>query len=407
MSAPTPGDGGGPVGPPVGDLLVTGARLVDAAGVHDGTWVLARDGEVVARGTADVPPVPAGTEVLDADGALLTAGFVELHHHGGGGHAHEDGPAAVLGSAAAHRAHGTTRSVVSFVADDVDVLAGRLAGVADLVAEHPGVLGSHLEGPFLAVERKGAHSADALVDPTPSAVRRLLDAARGTLRQVTLDPRREGAAEAARTFAAAGVVVAVGHTEATYDEAAAAFDRGARLLTHAFNAMPGLHHRAPGPVAAALADDRVVLELILDGEHVHPAVAAVLLAAAPGRVALVTDAMAAADCAGGRYPLGALDVVVADGRAVLEGTDTLAGSTLTTDRALAVGVAAGLPLPALVDAATAVPARVLGQDGRLGALVPGAVADLVLLDDDLSVRLVRTSPARARERGAAPVARAG
>ncbi|MEJ5943736.1 N-acetylglucosamine-6-phosphate deacetylase [Pseudokineococcus basanitobsidens] len=391
---------GSVVGPPVEDLVVHSARLVDAAGVHDGAWVAARAGQVVARGTADGwREHAAGAEVLDADGALLTAGFVDLHGHGGGGHAHEDGPEAVLDATAAHREHGTTRSVVSFVADDVDALARRLAGVADLCAEHPHVLGSHLEGPFLALERKGAHSADALVDPTPAAVRQLLDAARGTLRQVTLDPRRPGAAEAARTFVAAGVVVAVGHTEATFEDARDAFDAGARLLTHAFNAMPGLHHRAPGPVAAACADERVVAELILDGEHVHPAVAALLLAAAPGRVALVTDAMAAAAGEEGRYRLGGLDVVVAGGRAVLEGAGTLAGSTLTQDRALRTGVAAGLPLPALVDAATAVPARVLGQQGRLGALVPGAVADLVLLDDDLAVRSVRPSRAPARRTG--------
>ncbi|WP_299038431.1 N-acetylglucosamine-6-phosphate deacetylase [uncultured Pseudokineococcus sp.] len=398
------GGAGTVVGDVVEDLVVHSATLVEAAGAQPGTWVAVRGGEVVARGVGGGWREHAGgsgTEVLDADGALLTAGMVDLHGHGGGGAAHEEGPGAVLAAAAAHREHGTTRSVVSFVSDAVDVLAERLAGVADLVEEHPHVLGSHLEGPFLALERKGAHSPGALVDPTPAAVAHLLDAARGTLRQVTLDPRRDGAVEAARAFAAAGVVVAVGHTEATHDEAAAAFDAGARLLTHAFNAMPGLHHRAPGPVAAACGDERVVLELVLDGEHVHPAAAAVLLRAAAGRVALVTDAMAAA--AGGedgRYRLGGLDVVVSGGRAVVEGTDTLAGSTLTLDRALRTGVAAGLPLPVLVDAATAVPAGVLGLRGRLGALEPGRVADLVLLDDDLVVRSVRPSRRRVVPPGA-------
>lgn len=406
-AATTATGGASVVGPPVEDLVVHGADLVDAGGRHPGTWVVARSGAVVARGTGDGWRAHAdGAELLDAGGALLLAGMVDVHTHGGGGRAHEEGPGGVLAAGAAHLEHGTTRRVASFVADDVDALAERLAGVADLVDEHPHLLGSHLEGPFLAVERKGAHSADALVDPTPSAVQHLLRAARGTLRQVTLDPRRDGATEAARSFAAAGVVVAVGHTEASHDEAAGAFAAGARLLTHAFNAMPGLHHRAPGPVAAACADDRVVLELILDGEHVHPAMASLLLRAAPGRVALVSDAMSAAAGEDGRYRLGGLDVVVAGGRAVLEGTDTLAGSTLTLARALRTGAAAGLPLPALVAAATAVPARALGLGEVLGALEPGRAADLVLLDEDLAVVAVRPAVRRAvprpREVGEVP-----
>ncbi|GAA2025345.1 amidohydrolase family protein [Pseudokineococcus marinus] len=387
---------GSVVGPPVGDLVVRSALLVDAGGRHPDAWVAARDGLVVARGAGGGWREHArGAEVLDAEGALLVAGLVDAHTHGGGGSTHEDGPGAVLAAGAAHREHGTTRRVASLVSDDVDALAERLAEAADLVDDEPGLLGSHLEGPFLAVERKGAHDAGALVDPTPAAVAHLLRAARGTLRQVTLDPRRAGAREAVRAFAAAGVVVAVGHTEASSDDAAAAFADGARLLTHAFNAMPGLHHRAPGPVGAACADERVVLELVLDGEHVHPAVAAVLLRAAPGRVALVSDSMAAAAGGDGRYRLGGLDVVVEGGRAVLEGTTTLAGSTLTLAGALRTGTAAGLPLPALVDAATAVPARALGLGGRIGALAPGRAADLVLLDEDLAVRAVRPSARRA------------
>ena len=228
----------------------------------------------------------------------------------------------------------------------------------------------------------------------------LLAAARGTLRQVTLDPLRPGADAAIEAFVRAGVVVAVGHTEADHDRARAAFDAGARLLTHAFNAMPGIGHRAPGPVVAAIEDPRVVAELVLDGEHVHPAVAALLIGAAPGRVALVTDAMAAAAGSDGRYRLGEVEVDVLDGRATIaggegtEGRGPLAGSTLTLDRALRVGVAAGLPLPVLVGAATAVPARVLGLGDALGLLAPGHAGDLVLLDDALSVVDVRLSGAR-------------
>lgn len=380
---------------PGGPLVVRSTTVVDAAGVVTDAWVSSRDGRITATGSGDGwREHTEGAEVVDGSGGYLVPGFVDLHVHGGGGHAHEDGPAGVLGAADAHRRHGTTRSVVSLVSDTVDALCERLAAVADLSETHPHVLGSHLEGPFLAHARKGAHDPDRLVDPTPERVRRLLDAARGTLRQVTIDPEREGAEAATATFREAGVLVAVGHTDCDHDTAARAFRAGASLLTHAFNAMPGIHHRAPGPVVAALDDPSVTLELILDGEHVHPRVAAFLLAAAPGRVALVTDAMAAAAGEDGRYELGGLEVVVADGRAVVAGTDTLAGSTLTMDEALRTGVAAGLPLVDLVAAATSTPAHALGLGSVLGRVQTGFLADLVLLDGSLEVRQVHLSGLR-------------
>lgn len=367
-------------------LVVRSTTVVDEAGVVPDAWVATRDGRITHVGRGDGwREHQDGATVLDGRDRTLVPGFVDLHVHGGGGHSHEEGPEAILAATAAHGRHGTTRSVVSFVSDTVEALCDRLATVADLAALHPAILGSHLEGPFLAEARKGAHDPARLVDPSPAAVRRLLDAARGTLRQVTLDPQREGAPAAVDAFREAGVVVAIGHTDSDHAVAAATFRRGATLLTHAFNAMPGIHHRAPGPVVAALDDDTVTLELILDGEHVHPRVAALLLGAAPGRVALVTDAMAAAASQDGSYLLGGLAVDVSQGRAVVRGTDTLAGSTLTMDRALRTGVAAGLPLATLVAAATSVPARVLGLGSTLGRVAVGHVADLVLLDDALDV----------------------
>lgn len=376
-------------------LVVRSTTIVDVGGTVTDAWVSSRDGRITGTGRGDGWHAHAeGATVVDGSGCYLVPGLVDLHVHGGGGHSHEDGPAGVLAATAAHRSHGTTRSVISFVSDTVDALCERLAAVADLAETHPEVLGSHLEGPFLAQARKGAHDPARLVDPTPESVRRLLDAARGTLRQVTIDPERQGAAEAVAAFREAGVVVAVGHTDCDHAVAAQAFRDGASLLTHAFNAMPGIHHRAPGPVVAALDDDTVTLELILDGEHVHPRVAAVLLAAAPGRVALVTDAMAAAAGQDGDYDLGGLAVAVRNGRAVVAGTDTLAGSTLTMDRALRTGVAAGLPLVDLVAAATATPAHVLGLGSVIGRVSAGFAADLVLLDQALEVVQVHHSGLR-------------
>ncbi len=257
-----------------------------------------------------------------------------------------------------------------------------------VAGEDPTVLGAHLEGPFLAATRCGAHDPAYLRAPTLPDVRRLLDAARGTLRQVTLAPELPGALEAIPVLVGAGVTVAVGHTEADLDLARRAFDAGARLLTHAFNAMPPLHHRAPGPVGAALADDRVTLELVLDGHHVHPTVAVLLFAGAPGRVALITDAMAAAGAGDGEYRLGALDVVVREGRATLGNDGPLAGSALTQDAALRSAIAAGLTPVEAVTALTATPARALGLDDRLGRIAPGFAADVVVLDEDWTVRHV-------------------
>jgi N-acetylglucosamine-6-phosphate deacetylase len=205
---------------------------------------------------------------------------------------------------------------------------------------------------------------------------------------VTLAPELPGGLDAVRRLAGAGVTVAVGHTEADLTTTAAAFDAGARVLTHAFNAMPGLGHREPGPVGAALRDQRVTIELILDGAHVHPVVAGLLMSGAPGRVALVSDAMAAAGGPDGGYRLGGRDVTVRDGVAVLAGTTTLAGSTLTLDAALRNALAQGVDPVAAVAAVTAVPARALGLGDRLGRLAPGYAADVVVLDHDWTVRAV-------------------
>src|SRR5258708_30145121 len=188
---------------------------------------------------------------------------------------------------------------MSLIVSPVLTLERSLAAIAEIAERDPLVLGSHLEGPFLAPGRRGAHNADFLVSPSPPVIERLVAAARGTLRQVTIAPELPGALDVIPALAQAGVVVAVGHTEADEGQAQAAFDRGARLLTHAFNAMPGIGHRQPGPIVAAIRDERVTAELILDGGHVHPDVARLLLDAADGRVALITDAMAAAGSADG------------------------------------------------------------------------------------------------------------
>jgi len=369
-------------------LLLHSAHRIDERGEVPDAWVLF-DGTTIAASGLGLASAPHADESMDLGGARLVPGFIDLHGHGGGGHAYDNGGAELAAALDAHRVHGTTRSVVSLVANPLGELRERLSEIAALTATDPLVLGAHLEGPYLAPDQRGAHNADFLREPDPESVESLLDAAAGTLRQVTIAPELPGALEAIAEFAAAGVTVAIGHTEATFERTRDAFDAGARMLTHAFNAMPGLHHRAPGPVLAALEDPRVTLELILDGHHVHPGVAALLFGEAPGRVALITDAMAAAAAADGDYRLGSLNVSVRDGLAVLSGTSTIAGSTLTQDVALHLALSeVGLDPSVAVAALTAVPARALGLGGRLGLLEPGYAADAVALTDDGTVTRV-------------------
>lgn len=365
--------------------LVHSVRLVDDGRLTEDAWVLFDGGRVRATGVGRERP--AADELFDGDGGCLVPGFVDIHGHGGAGVSYDDGPDAIRAARALHLAHGTTRAVISLVTASLDDLAARAAMVADLASADPTILGSHLEGPFLDPGHKGAHAEELLRTPDAASVDRLLAAGRGTIRQITLAPELPGAHAAIARLVDAGVAVAVGHTDADADAARRAFDAGATILTHAFNAMRAIHHRAPGPVVAAMRDGRVILELIADGTHVDLDLIAVVFAAAGDRIALVTDAMAAAGSGDGRYELGGLEVVVDQGVARLAAGGAIAGSTLTQDAALRRVVAAGVALPVAVRALTATPARAVGR-ADLGTLAVGGVADAVLLDDDLHVERV-------------------
>ncbi|MER3388438.1 MAG: N-acetylglucosamine-6-phosphate deacetylase [Microcella sp.] len=366
--------------------LLSGGRLLDADGSRHG-WVLLEGDRIAATGLGVAPsgsdaPPPAAT-TIDLTGRTVTPGFIDLHGHGGGGAAYDNGPDEIRQALGTHRAHGTSRSVISLVANPLDDVVASLGVVAALCESDPTVVGAHLEGPFLAIGRRGAHSPEFLRDPDEATVATLLEAGDGCIRQVTIAPELPGALDAVRQFVAAGVVVAVGHTEADEYLARAAFEAGATLVTHIFNAMPGIHHRDPGPIVAGFDNDSVTLELVLDGVHVHPSVAQMIFRAAPHRVALVTDAMAAAGGQDGYYQLGSLNVTVQNGLAVLNGTQTIAGSTLTQDVALRTAVTvAGIDEARAVEALTRTPACVLGRDDEWGSLAAGFAADIVVLDEE-------------------------
>jgi len=367
------------------DLLLTGARVVDARRDLPDAWVRVSGGLIVEVGTG---AAPYATKLIDLAGAILTPGLIDLHVHGGGGHSFDDGADAITAGVEAHRRHGTTATLVSLVSSPLDVLRRQLASVEVARRSDPGILGVHLEGPCLSPARRGAHDPGALAVPDTRFLDLVRDAEPGLIRQITLAPELPGALDAITELVARGIRVAIGHTEADYALTREAIDRGATLLTHALNAMPAMGHRHPGPVPAALEDERVTLELILDGVHVHPSVARLLLTAAPQRVAVITDAMAAAAHADGAYRLGELDVRVTNGRALLEDGVTIAGSTLTLDRAVRTAVVdLGLSASDAVGAATAVPARALGDSSR-GLLELGMRADLVAWDADWRVQRV-------------------
>lgn len=377
------------------DLIIRRVGLLDCwdgPGPGDG-WLALASGEIIARGRdvgwTELPRTP-DCRLVDGAGAMLTPGFVDMHCHGAAGGAFDDGPEAAAAALAAHRAHGVDGVVMSLVSREVDELCARLRAGARLVGTLEGALGLHAEGPFLSAQHKGAHDVSVLRAPDPEAVEAILEAADGRLRSITLAPELPGGLAAVETFVAHGVAVAIGHTAASYDQAAAAFDAGASVLTHVFNGMPGLHHRAPGPVAAALDAEHATLELINDGVHVQGPAARIVARCAGDRLALVSDAMAAAGMGDGRYRLGDLPVLVEDGTARTITADgsvgSIAGSTLTLDRAADRAVAQlGMSPAAAVAAVTRTPARATDLDVpdlQVGTTLRG---DLVIRRRDFSV----------------------
>jgi len=364
--------------------LLAGARVVTPGGVIEGGWVQIEAGVITAMSPGPRPPGDA----VDLGGAWLLPGYIDLHVHGGGGHDASASPADLAAAVAFHRQHGTTRTLVSLVAAPLEALAEQLAWIADRVAIGPTaqghVLGAHLEGPFLSAARCGAQNPGHLLRPDTAAFARLAAAARGTLRSITIAPELPGALDLIAAARAAGVVAAVGHTDATYAQARVGLEAGLRLATHLFNGMPPVHHREPGVVVAVL-EGRIAVEIINDGIHIHPALIR-LLAREPEQLLLVTDAISAAGTGDGTFLLGGQQAVVRDGTARLTATGTLAGSTLTMDAAVRRAVVeCGLPIEVASAAASANPARVLGIGDRCGAIAVGHDADLVVLDDELRV----------------------
>ena len=383
------------------NLSLRGPALVDDTVLPD---VLVRiEGERIAAVTpltaGEVPP-PGADAAERVSGTMLPA-YVDLHCHGGGGTAftdlRDDAAAAAAGH---HHAHGSTSLLASLVTMSQRDLERGVAMLAEL-ADDGVVDGIHLEGPWLAEARCGAHDPSLLRDPTLAEVERLIELGRGHLRQVTLAPERHHGLDLVRWLTAAGIHAAVGHTTATYAQVEEAVAAGADLGTHLFNGMDPWHHRKPGAVAALMrsaARGHVTVELIADGVHLSDdTVRTVLDLVGVDHVAFVSDAMAAAGVGDGPYVLGGLSVVVDHGVARLardpDGTTpgSIAGGTSHVADIVTRVVAAGTPLAYAVRPATRTPARALGLADR-GSLAAGSRADVVVVD-------ANARPSRVMRRG--------
>jgi N-acetylglucosamine-6-phosphate deacetylase len=369
--------------------LISAPAVVPAAGkpgVLAPGYVAFFRGAVTEVGQGPPPRQPD----IELGTGVLVPGLVDLQFNGSFGVELMSSDAAGWTTVACRLPEsGTTSFLPTFITAPLPEMCAALKSAGPLAAAVPGgarILGVHLEGPFIAPGRRGAHNAAWIVDPAPPAVDAVLAAGSGVLRLVTLAPERRGATAAIRRFIEAGVLVSVGHSDATGAQVAAAGDAGARMVTHLFDAQRPLHHREPGVVGMALADSRFTSGLIADLHHVCAEAARIAFAAAPGRICVVTDAVACAGLPAGRYVLGGAPIELPpDGRPPMRGDGTLAGSALRMDAGVANMVRAGIGLTDAVAAATVVPADLIGRP-ELGRIAPGARADLAWLDDELRTR---------------------
>lgn len=365
--------------------LANGRVLLDD-GLHDGVAVLIDGGEIVAVVRDDDPRV-RDAELHDLHGGTLLPGFIDAQVNGGGGVLFNNAPTvdAIATIARAHRRFGTTGLLPTLISDDLDVMREAIAAVREAIARGvPGVLGIHLEGPYLAPARKGTHDAGKFRVPDASGIELATSLGSGAT-LLTLAPEQVPV-DAIRAFAERGAIVAAGHTAASYEQARAGLDAGVRGFTHLYNAMTPLQGREPGVVGAALEDRDSWCGIIVDGVHVHPASLRVALAAKPrGKLFLVTDAMPPVGADSPDYVLYGETITARDG-VVRNAEGALAGSALDMATAVRNAVSMlGLPLEEAARMASLYPAQFLWLDGHRGRIAPGYCADLVLLDGNLDV----------------------
>jgi N-acetylglucosamine-6-phosphate deacetylase len=368
--------------------LYVSSAIYTETGKVDG-YLLTDGAKIVEIGEGPVPATLSGVERIDVGDARIIPGFIDMHIHGAGGWAVEGVSAADLCSFARYlAAFGYTGFLPSASPRGMEVLEATLVAVREAMQTEPIILGTHLEGPYLNPAMKGAMNPDLFRTPSIPEMERLLALSGQTIKRVTLAPEKEGALELAAFLVEHGVAVAGGHTDATYDQTLAGIDAGVRISNHTYNAMKGLHHREPGTVGAFLTDDRVLVEIICDFLHVHPAAVKVALrTAGTDRVAVISDAIPAAGMPAGHYHLLGRDVHIDEQGYSKLANGTIAGSTklmLHGLRNLIEGL--GVSWEAAVHMTSFTAARALGLGARKGSLTPGKDADLVVLGHDWQVQ---------------------
>jgi N-acetylglucosamine-6-phosphate deacetylase len=363
--------------------------------------IVVEDGRITAMGHRDEVRMPAGAADFVASGMTVVPGFVDLHIHGAGGHDVMEGTARALDRITSTVAlHGTTSIVATTVTAPIDDTCHSLEAIAGYIRAHEAmdytgsaaaeILGIHLEGPFISKAKRGVHPPESIAEPSVEILKKLLAAADGLVKIVTVAPELPGAIQLIEAVVAEKVVAALGHTDADYDQARAAIQAGARHAVHVYNAMRAFEHRDPGIMGAILTDPEVTAEIIADGVHVAgPAIQVLIGCKGFDSVLLVSDGIAATGMPDGKYRLGKFEVSVKSG-VCRNSEGRLAGSTLTLDRAVRNLVALGVSLRDAIRMATILPARRLGIAGKKGIIAVGADADLVALTPDLRVAGVMT-----------------
>jgi N-acetylglucosamine-6-phosphate deacetylase len=366
--------------------ILTAERLWDGTELLDLPVVVIEDGQIASVSTRAASEVPGDVQVLDFPGATLAPAYFDVHIHGAKGHdVMEATPAALDAVGGFLASRGTGNFLATTVTAPLNTTLWALSGLAKLL-ERPAVagqarpIGIHLEGPFLSHLKRGVQPAEHLLTPDIAAFDRFFEAAEGHIRLMTLAPELPGAAELTAHATARGVRVSLGHSNATAAETRAVIAAGAVSATHTFNAMRPLDHREPGILGTVLTCDTLFAEMICDGIHTAPEMAKLWWRAkGPQRAILVTDAMSAAGMPDGEYQLGGFAVQVANGRAMVG--DTLAGSVLTLDRALANFVEfTGAPLEQALRLLTVNPAAMTGLGDQAGSVAVGQPASLVAVD---------------------------
>lgn len=374
-------------------ILTPQEELLDAV-------ILVEGGRITAIGHRDEVKIPEGAVDYVASGMTVVPGFVDVHIHGAGGHDVMEATHAALDCITSTVArHGTTSILATTVTAPVDETCKSLEGIAQYIRSHEHqentglaaeILGIHLEGPFISKTRRGVHPSDSITRPSIEILDKFRAASDGLIRILTVAPEVSGALDLIRAAVTNGIVAAIGHTDADYEQARAAIQAGARHAVHFYNAMRPFSHRDPGVIGAVLTEPDVTAEIIADGVHVAgPAIQVLLGTKGFDTVLLASDGTAATGMPDGNFRLGNFEVTVKDG-VCRNSEGKLAGSTLTLDRALRYIVSLGVPLIDALRMATILPARRLGLAGKKGIIAIGADADLVVLTPDLRVAGVMT-----------------